>query len=133
MQRYLLAVDDSPEAEAAARWLGEVCRTQGDAEVVVLHVFDPEAYHGEDPLDIAMAATRYHLFKRLMPILGVPARGIVRVGRPAAVIAKAASSLGATAIVLGHRPRVGLRRRLHIGVGDRLERSAPCTVVAIAA
>lgn len=143
MHRYLLAVDDSPEAQAAARWLGELCRADAEAEVVVAHVFEPAAYYARvrgteehlRPLDEAMVHDGSRVFARVLPVLGVPARTLVRIGRPETVIPQLAEELGATAIVFGRHAKVGLRRlRLfHAGLVERVEQGAPCPVVAVAA
>jgi nucleotide-binding universal stress UspA family protein len=64
--------------------------------------------------------------------LGDPSRGVelmAVVGRPGPAICELATSLGATAIVIGNSGRSGLRRAMIGSTSDHVVRHAPCPVV----
>jgi nucleotide-binding universal stress UspA family protein len=119
----LLAVDGSPESEAATRFLAALPLPERQ-ECRVLHVVE----RGEP----AQAGAAERLLEEPIAVLsgaGYPAQGLVRRGHAAQEILRAAKELSAGLIVVGDRGISGIREFLLGSVSGRILRYAPCSVL----
>jgi len=139
--RILMALDESPYAEAVTRMIAAQMKT-GDAEVRVLHVVEPypmklaEAKGTRElpDLDAARAEQRErakHLLENAATILrsaGFNATWIVQEGDPRTAILDDADAWAADLVVVGSHGGGGLQRWLMGSVSEAVARHAACSV-----
>jgi len=138
----LVAVDFSPDSEAAFRWAARTARRLG-VPLVVLHVVHdpasaPGSYAEEDssgPMRtqqeratglLAEFLTRTSTDTGSEPPLEVSSR--LSVGLPATRIVEVAAEIGAQQIVVGSRGRTGLA---HLILGSKAERVAQLSPIPV--
>lgn len=122
VRQILFATDFSPSSEAAARVARDYARHFG-ARLHILHV----VWAGTDPM-------MPPLLGKLAEELGidVPVVTAVESGTPAAQIVRYAGRHGVDLIVVGTHGRTGVTRALLGSVAERVVRTAPCPVLAVA-
>ena len=122
VRQILFATDFSPSSEAAARVARDYARHFG-ARLHILHV----VWAGTDPM-------MPPLLGKLAEELGidVPVVTAVESGAPAARIVRYAERHGVDLIVVGTHGRTGVTRALLGSVAERVVRTAPCPVLAVA-
>jgi nucleotide-binding universal stress UspA family protein len=130
----LLAVDGSPESEAATRFLAALPLPERQ-ECCVLHVVErgePASHEaGRVPAEGGWRAAE-RLLEEPIAVLsgaGYPAQGLVRRGHAAQEILRAAKELSAGLIVVGDRGKSGIREFLLGSVSGLILRYAPCSVL----
>jgi nucleotide-binding universal stress UspA family protein len=119
----LLAVDGSPESEAATRLLAALPLPERQ-ECRVLHVIERG-----DPGETGAAERLLEEPIAILSGAGYPTQGIVRRGHGAQEILRAAKELSAGLIVVGDRGLTGIREFLLGSVSGRVLRYAPCSVL----
>ncbi len=145
--RVLLAVDESEQALAAARWLRAV-RLPAGAEVTILHVVGPP----DDcaPQLLAMKAPKFResaqavirlaqergrqVLTRSRKVLaprGLTVYPVLVEGHPAEEIIRAATRTHADLVILGSRGMTGLKSAFLGSVSRRVARHAPCSVLVV--
>jgi nucleotide-binding universal stress UspA family protein len=122
VRQILFATDFSLSSEVAARVARDYARHFG-ARLHILHV----VWAGTDPM-------MPPLLGRLAEELGidVPVVTAVESGTPAAQIVRYAERHGIDLIVVGTHGRTGVTRALLGSVAERVVRTAPCPVLAVA-
>jgi nucleotide-binding universal stress UspA family protein len=147
MERILVGIDFSPEAEAAARTALTFARAF-DAAVTLLHVHElpmmmsaivPGADNQSDGAVLRDAAEaqltsfRQRLQERDPRALegGIAVESVVEGGLPAEVILRRARDDHFDLIVMGTHALTGLRRLLVGSVSESVIRDAPCPVVTV--
>ena len=142
MSGFVVHPTDFSETAAVAEAQAVTLARALGAELILLHVAQEPVLYGETPfghaelsrvfkaerewaeeaLEVRAAAAR---------AAGVQARGIVRVGAPAAEITAFAVEETPALIVIGTHGRGRLARFMLGSVADRVVRTAPCPVVTV--
>jgi len=147
MQRILVAVDFSPESEAAIRTAFTFARAF-DAVITLLHVHElPTMMNGIVPgadsaadaqllhaaAEAQLASLRERLRERDPRALegGITIETVVEGGLPAEVILERAKSGAFDLVVMGTHGRSGLRRLLVGSVAEAVIRGALCPVLTV--
>lgn len=143
VSRILVALDFSPQADAALSYATTVARGCG-ASVDLIHVVDDRLATADwvsDPRLLALTALRERAIddsnRRLaqratgLQLDGLDARWHVIVGQPAQALVAAAVTHGADLIAMGTRGLSGLPYLIVGSVADRVVRTAPCPVLTV--
>ena len=138
--RILYPTDVSPAAEPAFEYALETAQID-EAVLILLHVIEPTSPLADDvdlalpgPTRKAAEAAARRQFDGLLArarAADVDAREVIRCGRPAEEIAKAAETEFADLIVMGTHGRRGLRRLMVGSVAQQVVATAPCPVVKV--
>lgn len=143
IERILVPIDFLPHSADAVRRALDLA-AKYDAEVTLLHVYEPAAYplsagdivYDEDRLERASARVRARLdaVRRDIDPAG-RRRVVVRVlqGAPARAIVEAASEGRVDLIVMGTHGRTGIDRFMSGSIAEDVMRRAPCPVLTIKA
>ena len=140
LSRVLVPTDFSPAAEVAYSW-AHAMRRAFDAEVILLHVIDPDVT-GLTPLStLPMPSTEEGIMERvreeaanLLSRLSTEfpqARTLIREGSPQAVIVEVASEVDAHLIVMGTHGRTGLAHAAFGSVAEHVIQHSNIPVLAI--
>lgn len=139
-KRILLAVDQSPRAEAVATIAAETARG-AHATVRLLHVApEPSAVHDvhgrvvvyADQETESLSSQGLDYLRALETrFAGVPVESVVRFGDPVALILEEAETFGADLIVVGTAGRSGIGRVLLGSVAERVFGKAPVPVMLV--
>lgn len=139
-KRILLAVDQSPRADAVATIASETARG-AHATVRLLHVApEPSAVqdaHGRvvvyaDQETASLSSQGLDYLRGLeVHFAGVPVESLVRFGDPVAQILDEAEAFGADLIVVGTAGRSGIGRVLLGSVAERVFGKAPVSVMLV--
>jgi universal stress protein A len=123
----LCPVDFSPGSEALLRYCSELY--SGEAELIILHVADPED------------GDREAVMKKLLPIFSrysdtlsanrCRLRFALEYGTPATVISSFAEKEDVDLIVIGSHGSTGIRRLLVGSTAEKIMRCAPCPVAVL--
>jgi nucleotide-binding universal stress UspA family protein len=139
-KKILIAVDQGPIAARAADVGIELAHSL-DAEIAVIHTYEPPVIYGTDigvpPDELAAMAKEeaarvlrgFRQRKSLEPAI----LEFLEVGKPAEEIVKAAKSWPADLIVIGSHGRSGVNRVLLGSVAEAVARDAPCPVLIVRA
>ena len=136
--RVLIALDESPIAAHAADVGIELAAALG-AALAFVHVVDPAAVaepEGGIPAPDLVAYAEQDgkrllaAFRPRVPAAMTPLE-FVRVGTPAAEIARAAADWHADVIVIGSHGRSGVTRAILGSVAEAVMREAPCPVLVV--
>ena len=138
VQRILVAVDEAPIAAHAADVAIDLAAGL-HAKLALVHVVDPAAVAAPDagvPEDELIADAEQDAKRLLAGFRQRIAADIiplefVRVGTPAAEVARAATEWPADLIVIGSHGRRGLTRALLGSVAEAVMRLAPCPVLVV--
>jgi len=132
MERFLVAIDEDPQAEKVIETAGELAQKQG-ATVIVCHIMPEEQYRKieerqrqeevEQPISITQAEERAQGLAD-DAALGLRPYGVTfktegRVGEPAAEIVALAQEVNAGLIVMGFEGLHGLERLRALGSVSR--------------
>ena len=141
--RILVAVDDSPHAQAAVAWVKSM-RWPAGTRVRVLSVMRPqvsavsEVYVPAAPYEQAMwdELHRHHetlatQTERALKSPGLDTDSHVLVGDPRVAIVDEARATGADIVVVGSHGRSGISKLLMGSVATHVVTHAPCTVVVV--
>jgi nucleotide-binding universal stress UspA family protein len=139
-KRILLALDESPRADAVATIAAEIARG-AHATVRLLHVApQPSAVqdaHGRvvvyaDQESESLSSQGLDYLRGLEAhFAGVPVESVVRFGDPVAQILDEAEAFGADLIVVGTAGRSGIGRVLLGSVAERVFGKAPVPVMLV--
>jgi nucleotide-binding universal stress UspA family protein len=133
-RRVVAGVDPLLPSRSALLWAQSMACSLG-AALYAVAVWDITAVMAQDwveswdPERETAARLRAAVAGALGAAPPVPVRQVVRRGRPAGQLAEA--SHGAQLLVLGRRPRGGLRRLVSGSVSARCAALAPCPVVTV--
>lgn len=140
--RVVLAVDGSPESDAAAGLAAELA-SSADSELYLVHV-GPSAHlpyehpylaeNVESYLEQAKKEARKFLEDQAESLRGrteAPVHTVLRVGVPEKEIVDLADEVDAGLVILGSRGLGGIRRALMGGVSDTVVRHARCPVLVV--
>jgi nucleotide-binding universal stress UspA family protein len=143
VSRILVALDFSPQADAALSYATTVARGCG-ASVDLLHVVDDRLATADwvsNPSLRALTAVREQAIdessRRLARLVtglqldGLVARWHVVVGQPAPALVAAAATHGSDLIAMGTRGLSGLPHLIVGSVADRVVRTASCPVLTV--
>jgi nucleotide-binding universal stress UspA family protein len=130
----LFPTDFSDRATTAFPMACAVARDQG-AQVLVLHVDPPPAFHGEvvDRRQSDYAAELWQQLHRLKAPEGVRVEYHLSEGPPAEEILDFAREQKCDLIVMPTHGHTGLRRLLAGSVTEQVVRGAPCPVLMVSA
>lgn len=142
--RVLVPIDFSPSARAALEY-ATFLAGKFDAELTVLHVWEPPGYIGPDTLALLPVAagqpgwdqTRAEVARDVERFMtkapARPKRLSIRIeaGEPSDAILAAASDGGADLIVMGTHGRTGLARLLIGSVAEAVLRRSSCPVLTL--
>ena len=139
-KRILYPTDFSPAAEPAFDYALQAAKRDG-AVLILVHVIEPTSQFADDVYvalpgaarEAAEAAARRE-FDGLLArakAADVDARDVLRRGRPAEEIVKAAESEFVDLIVMGTHGRRGLRRLMLGSAAQQVVATAPCPVVTV--
>jgi nucleotide-binding universal stress UspA family protein len=137
--RILIAVDDQPIAEHAAKVAIELARAL-TAEIAVITVVDTSLDRADsggmvDELAVEAAQEAGRLLADFVQRLSLPSSTpqFVERGVPSAEIVRVATEWGADLVVVGSHGRGRIGRALVGSVADGVLRHAPCPVLAVRA
>lgn len=123
----LCPVDFSPGSEAQLRYCSEL--HAGKAEIIVLHVADPDEGDRE-----SLMKQYLHIFSRYSETLSnrhCRLRFALDYGNPAAVISAFAENHDIDLIMIGSHGSTGIKRLLVGSTAEKVMREAPCPVVVL--
>ncbi len=139
-RRILLAIDQSPRADAVATIAAETARG-AHAAVRLLHVApEPSEVHDgqgrvvvyADQESESLSSDGLDFLRGLEAhFVGVPVESVVRFGEPVARILDEAEAFGADLIVVGTTVRSGIGRVLLGSVAERVFSKAPVPVMLV--
>ena len=135
-RRILLAIDQTSASREASSEAIKRAKEDG-SELIVMSVVEPRNLHlpGGRPRRVdqereRLTAGAQSIVQRARAV-GVRSTFLIWEGEPADAILEAATSEGATIIILGSRPRTNLRRFILGSVSSEVARRAPCDVVVV--
>jgi len=135
-RRILLAIDQTSASREASSEAIKRAKEDG-SELIVMSVVEPRNLHlpGTRPRRVdqereRLTAGAQSIVQRARAV-GVRSTFLIWEGEPADAILEAATSEGATIIILGSRPRTNLRRFILGSVSSEVARRAPCDVVVV--
>ena len=136
-KRILFAHNATPAAERALLYLEHLAR-QEEAEVIVLHVYQPPeryiANQGYDALLEQFEAVAYEVVNDTVSHLlasGITAEALVNIGTPAPTILQTARDEDVALIVLGTRGPSNVKDLLLGDVATEVLRNARCPVFLV--
>ncbi len=107
-KRIMLATDGSPSIERGVLYAAHIARLEQDADLMVLHVYQPprvySGYVGYDQLIDQMQGVAGALVDEVIQQLrqdGIEARGELRMGTPAEMIAAVVEEYDIDLVILG--------------------------------
>jgi nucleotide-binding universal stress UspA family protein len=126
IRRILVAVDEQPVSQHAAKFGSELARSLG-SELALINVNNAAVEYARAEQE--SKALLGHLRDRL----GLPpsTREFVRTGMPAPTIVSKAKEWPADLIVIASHGRSGVARALLGSVAEGIMRSAPCPVLVV--
>jgi universal stress protein A len=138
LKAILVPVDLSEWSTRATEYAADLAEQFG-GELIVLHVAEPQSYRGEaapaaGALSELPAVEREGVQRKLEHLvanLDVPARVVVRVGRPWVEICKVARDERCDLVVMCKHGTTGIMHALLGSVADKVVRHAPCAVLAV--
>ena len=135
-KRILFAHNATPASERALLYVEHLAQVE-QAEIIVLHVYEPERYiatQGYDALLKQLANVAQEVVNDTVEHLqkaGISAIGIVEVGNPARVILETAQSENVTLIILGTRGPSNVTDVLLGDVSMEVLRHAHCPIFLV--
>jgi nucleotide-binding universal stress UspA family protein len=133
LRRILFATDFSRAAMAALPHAARLARDSG-AQLYVAHIIELQPWELSPELSLQ---TRIDATRRLDQVLacaelrGIETRSIVRHGRAAAELVRAAQEHAIDLVVMGTRSRRGLNHWIGASAAEELAACAPCPVLAV--
>ncbi|OXY81294.1 universal stress protein [Oceanimonas doudoroffii] len=145
-RHLLVALDDSPDAEAALDMAASLAKSHG-CRLTLISVYRHFSYTNsrytqirvgpiEDasPVELSLKSFAEEVLERSRSRLaqqGLQAESLLRRGTPAMVIMEQAEQLEVDAIVIGSRPKGDMQGRLLGSIADKISAQAHCSCLRV--
>ena len=131
IKKLMVALDGSEDAERALWWATQVAGRE-KALVVLFRAVDTAILEPEFiPSTVADARNYLQRMEAEINQAGLPAKVVVRQGKPATAIVKAATEEGCDLILMTTRDGSGVKRRTIGGVTEQVLRTSPIPVLPV--